>query len=163
MAQAKPAPKPVPKTGGEKYSDQLANGDRSDDKEIQDIQDPRDAIADDNGFVNQYRTNWAQKKSQNEWRDYEGVQLGADLVIPDENDTYIGKYNQYAQSKDLTVSPGSFSQELVDGDKTDDIQVEKEDTFEEDGAVEDTMMVQLGGMEGPHTSKGQQEKGQWWD
>ena len=69
---------------GPKYSDQLANGDPSDDREIQDVQDPRDAIVDEHGFVNQYRTNWghskdypstyntAQKKKK-EWQDYEGV------------------------------------------------------------------------------------------
>lgn len=36
------------------YSNQLANGDRSDDKEVQDEDDPKDLIVDDNGFVNQH-------------------------------------------------------------------------------------------------------------
>jgi hypothetical protein len=37
-----------------KYSDQLANGDLDDDKEIEDEDDPNDMICDDNGFVNQF-------------------------------------------------------------------------------------------------------------
>lgn len=82
------------------------------------------------------------------------------MIVP-EDEEYVGKYNQFAQNKDMSSTPGSFSSELVDGDRTDDLQVQKDDTFEEDGAVDDTF-VQLGGMEGPHTSKGQQEQGSWW-
>ena len=37
-----------------KYSDQIANGDADDDKEVQDEDDHSDIIADDNGFVKQY-------------------------------------------------------------------------------------------------------------
>lgn len=37
-----------------KYSDQLANGDIDDDKELEDEDDPNDLIADDNGFVHQW-------------------------------------------------------------------------------------------------------------
>jgi hypothetical protein len=36
------------------YSNQLANGDGDDDKELEDEEDPRDLIVDDNGFVNQH-------------------------------------------------------------------------------------------------------------
>jgi len=42
------------------------------------------------------------------------------LVI-DDDDEYVGKYNQYAQVKDTSSAPNSFSQELVDGDRTDDL------------------------------------------
>jgi len=35
-----------------KYSDQVANGDQDDDKELQDEDDPRDPIVNDDGFVN---------------------------------------------------------------------------------------------------------------
>jgi hypothetical protein len=38
-----------------KYSDQLANGDADDDREVDDEDDPRDAIVDDDGFVNQFK------------------------------------------------------------------------------------------------------------
>ena len=33
-------------------SNEVANGDKSDDKELEDQDDPRDKIVDDNGFVN---------------------------------------------------------------------------------------------------------------
>lgn len=42
-----------------KYSDELANGDKDDDKELENEDDPRDAIVDDNGFTHQ----WAQRES----------------------------------------------------------------------------------------------------
>jgi hypothetical protein len=38
-----------------KYSDTIANGDKDDDKEIEDEDDPRDMIVDDDGFVNQFK------------------------------------------------------------------------------------------------------------
>lgn len=38
-----------------KYSDTIANGDADDDKELEDEDDPNDAIADDDGFVNQWK------------------------------------------------------------------------------------------------------------
>jgi len=43
-----------------KYSDQLANGDEVDDKELEDEDDPRDIIVDDDGFVDQWRHNPAK-------------------------------------------------------------------------------------------------------
>jgi len=38
-----------------KYSNTLANGDLDDDRELEDEDDPRDFIADDDGFVNQFK------------------------------------------------------------------------------------------------------------
>ena len=37
------------------YSNELANGDKSDDKQIEDQDDPEDDITDDNGFVNSFK------------------------------------------------------------------------------------------------------------
>jgi len=37
------------------YSNEIANGDRSDDKELEDQDDPNDDIVDNNGFVNQFK------------------------------------------------------------------------------------------------------------
>jgi len=37
------------------YSNELANGDKSDDKELEDQDDPNDDIVDNNGFVNQFK------------------------------------------------------------------------------------------------------------
>jgi len=51
-----------------------------------------------------------------------------------------------------TAPHTQFSQELVDGDNFDDIQVDKDDTFELDGAVEENYL-QLN--DEPHTSKGE--------
>ena len=48
-----------------KYSDQLANGDLDDDKELEDEDDPNDDIVDDNGFTDQ----WVNQKDKRlkEW------------------------------------------------------------------------------------------------
>jgi hypothetical protein len=37
------------------YSNEIANGDRSDDKQLEDQDDPEDDITDDNGFVNSFK------------------------------------------------------------------------------------------------------------
>ena len=44
-------------------SDTLANGDKADDKEVQDVNDADDDIVSDTGFVNRFK--FAQQKSQN--------------------------------------------------------------------------------------------------
>lgn len=51
------------------YSNQIANGDRSDDKELEDQDDPNDDIVDNNGFVNQWKRHGdiAQIRSTNDW------------------------------------------------------------------------------------------------
>lgn len=40
-----------------KYSDQIANGDKDDDKELEDSEDLDDDIVSDNGFVNKWKMN----------------------------------------------------------------------------------------------------------
>jgi hypothetical protein len=45
-------------------ADEVANGDRDENKELHDEDDPRDVIADDNGFVNQWKANGERKFSQ---------------------------------------------------------------------------------------------------
>jgi len=37
------------------YSNEIANGDKSDDKELSDVDDPNDSVADDDGFVNSFK------------------------------------------------------------------------------------------------------------
>jgi len=50
------------------YSDQLANGDRDDNKELEDEEDLADPIADDNGFVHKWKLDpravkeWGRRK-----------------------------------------------------------------------------------------------------
>ena len=68
-----------------KYSDQLANGDIDDDKELEDEDDPNDLIADDNGFVHQ----WLQTDSKINMGDQDGddelIDLGLDDEAPQED------------------------------------------------------------------------------
>jgi hypothetical protein len=53
---SKPGSSPFAELWGSevKYSDQIANGNADDDKELEDEDDPEDIIADDNGFVHQW-------------------------------------------------------------------------------------------------------------
>jgi len=60
------------------YSNQIANGNSADDKEIQDEEDPRDPIVDDDGFVNQYKMN---KGSVEEWNRDGVKQYGSDKKL----------------------------------------------------------------------------------
>jgi len=46
----------------QRYSDELANGDKSDDKQLEDVRNPKWDVADDVGFVNQWKA-LNQKKS----------------------------------------------------------------------------------------------------
>ena len=47
----------------QRESDELANADKADDKEIQDVDDADDDIVSDTGFVNRFK--FAQQKAQN--------------------------------------------------------------------------------------------------
>jgi len=54
---SKPGSKPLAKLWGPNvpYSNQIANGDKDDDRELEDEDDPQDHIADDNGFVKTFK------------------------------------------------------------------------------------------------------------
>jgi len=80
-----------------KYSDQIANGDDDDDKELEDEDDPRDIIVNDDGFVNQWDID-SSKASQ-----WTALQLDQDIKIGNEK-----------------ASLNKFSEELVDGSADDD-------------------------------------------
>ena len=79
---SKPGTVPLAATWGPEvpYSNQIANGDKDDDKEIQDEEDPRDPIVDDDGFVNQYKMN---RESVKEWN-RQGVKQYGKLAEKDE-------------------------------------------------------------------------------
>lgn len=47
----------------QRESDELANADKADDKEVQDVDDADDDIVSDTGFVNRFK--FAQQKAQN--------------------------------------------------------------------------------------------------
>lgn len=55
----KPRTWPSKKTKVKRESDGLANGDKADDKEVQDVNDADDDIVSDTGFVNRFK--FAQK------------------------------------------------------------------------------------------------------
>jgi len=60
------------------YSNELANGDRSDDKQLEDQDDVNDDIADNNGFVNQWKNTGdiAQISSTDDWNSDVGTYAG---------------------------------------------------------------------------------------
>jgi hypothetical protein len=86
------------------YSNELANGDRSDDKQIEDQDDPEDDITDDNGFVNSFKR--------------------------------PGDIAQVRRSSRFNLSQmrnrDIYSNELANGDKSDDKQIEDQDDPEDD-------------------------------
>jgi len=65
--------------GEEKPSDEVANGDKDDDKELQDEGDAKDDIVDDNGFVRQWDS--TQKSLGPKGKKLKGqfVQLSSDM------------------------------------------------------------------------------------
>lgn len=95
-----------------KYSDQLSNGDVDDDKEVEDEDDPRDHIVDDNGFVNQ-----TPRAVSAEW--------STKLQTKDEG-------NNYEESPPTWGADVKYSDQLANGDKDDDKQVEDEDDVNDD-------------------------------
>lgn len=128
------AKKAAQKKGNGKYSDDLANGDKDDDRELQNEDDPRDAIVDDNGFSRQ----WVRSG------EHVGVMLNSEVHLQDEGDDDSGyqqaytNYNQVLAGNNKGLqAPGAFSQELSNGDATDDLQVEKEGNFDADGMVDE--------------------------
>jgi len=90
-----------------RYSDQLANGDDADDKELEDEDDPRDIIVDDDGFVNQWDIDMDKA---GEWT---AVQLDQDVKVDPKVDP---KKSSLVENKE----EDRFSSELVNGDKDDD-------------------------------------------
>jgi hypothetical protein len=91
-----------------KYSDQLANGDDADDKELEDEDDPNDLIVDDNGFVNAFDID-EDKAAQ--W-----VQLDSDINVGKTRKTLkLVQANNNQEAR--------FSDELVDGDQDDDDEI----------------------------------------
>jgi hypothetical protein len=89
------------------YSDQIANGDHDDDKEIEDEDDPNDIIVDDDGFVNQF-------VDHGDRRLHEWVQLDSTVNAPADNKTEV---------KGVTMLPQvkiQFHDELSNGDLADD-------------------------------------------
>ena len=104
------------------YSDQLANGDADDDKEIEDEDDPRDMICDDDGFVNQFKMTDHQVR---QWA-REGVQ---------------GHKSLLQLSSNIDLGEGRFSEEIADGSVDDDKELIDINDKEDD--LVDENMIQL--------------------
>jgi hypothetical protein len=138
---SKPGTLPFAKLWGPevKYSDQLANGDDDDDKEIEDEDDPRDMIADDDGFVNQWKID---KEKLKEWGLF--VQLDSDI----------------------NVGGGKFSEEIADGLAEDDkdlvdINDKEDDEVDENMLQLDSTLLQIEENDGVH-GKGYSNPGPAW-
>lgn len=97
-----------------KYSEQLANGDKDDDKQIENEDDPDDPIADDEGFTNQFKV---KERDLAEWN---------------RRPTLITSYVQLDQNMkmgepslvELSENADRFSDEIADGVDDDDAEVE---------------------------------------
>jgi len=103
-----------------KYSDQIANGDEDDDKELEDEDDPRDMIVNDDGFVNQWDID------MNKAREWKLLQTGQDIKI----DNNLEK----------DAEKDKFSDELVDGNPDDDKILSDIDDKEDDEVDENLDM-----------------------
>lgn len=106
-----------------KYSDQIANGDFDDDKEVEDEDDPNDDIVDDNGFVNQF-----VGSDDDRLREWSNVQITSDVK---------------PSTKGVTMLPQvkiQYHDELSNGDQADDkelvdINDQNDDDVDENGYV----------------------------
>lgn len=123
-----------------KYSDQLANGDADDNKELEDEDDPHDIIVDDDGFVNQWQHD---PKKLAEWAraHHVSTQQAAQLLAKKQQMLAQQKSQQEALAQaeakaqaehqaemaaiwDRTVK---YSDTLANGDADDDRELEDED------------------------------------
>jgi len=115
---SKPGTLPLAETWGPTtpYSNQVANGDDADDKEIEDEDDPADPIVDDDGFVNQFKMN---KGSTQEWGRRQNLADG------DDNEDYSKPGTvPLAETWGPTVP---YSNQLANGDNADNKEIEDED------------------------------------
>ena len=108
------------------YSNELANGDRSDDKELEKENDMSDAIVDYNGHTN--RGYGSQKPS--DFFDLNHILPGSMITVP-RDETVPGLGNSLVQRKhsprfSLAQMRDLYSNELANGDRSDDKEVERE-------------------------------------
>jgi hypothetical protein len=116
-----------------RYSDQIANGDDDDDKELEDEDDPNDLIVDDNGFVGQWDLD-ASKVPQ--W-----VQLDSEINMGNQK-------SMKTLQKVQVDEKAKFSDELVDGEQEDDKEVSDlidndDDEVDENLGLEESSLLQL--------------------
>ena len=121
-----------------KYSDQLANGDVDDDKELEDEDDPNDDIVDDNGFVNQYVDK--QDHRLKEW-----VQLPEDsnMLAEEDNEEDEDEDEDMDDEKEDEGDDDSESEEDTDGEGSEGEKEDKSNLMMDDD-YSDIQYVQLG-------------------
>jgi hypothetical protein len=144
-------------------SNEVANGDVSEDKELEDIDDPNDYVVDDDGFVNQYKRRGAvaqiRSTGNDDWnsdigtyasqktRNYATPYTTSGNLIPFWNENHImdgshGTVPRQEGDQPLRNSPDYvalsdekgelYSNQLCNGDRDDDKELEKEDDPEDD-------------------------------
>lgn len=111
-----------------KYSDQLANGNLDDDRELEDEDDPNDDIVDDNGFTNQF-----VREDDDRLREWNAIETSDQVSAPAEKKDVKG----------VTMLPQvriQYHDELANGDNADDKQLvdindQNDDDVDENGYV----------------------------
>lgn len=124
-------------------SNEVANGDVKEDQELEDEEDADDDIADDNGFSNSFKNNrvYAQMNGDgaNGHDDYDFAAQGTIKAM------------KHAKSDNM--GPKRYSDQLANGDRDDDRQLEDEKDVE-DHIVDENFYVNLrtqGVLDGPWT------------
>lgn len=120
---SKPGTLPFKKLWGPKvkYSDQIANGDKDDDKEVEDEDDLADPIVDDTGFQHKWKMD---PRAVKEWGRRKNPKQNWSLVQQ--------KGEDYSKPgtlpfKKLWGPNRKYSDQLANGDRDDDKEVEDED------------------------------------
>lgn len=105
-----------------KYSDQIANGNAADDKELEDEDDLADPIVDDNGFVNKWKIDKAHVK---EWGRRKDIHQNHSLVQH--------KLKSKAKGKAPLWGPDvKYSDQIANGDADDDKELEDSEDPDDD-------------------------------
>ena len=108
-------------TSAQRESDNLANGDKADDKEIQDEYDPDDEIVDDSGFVHK----WLQT--------YQQMNMGNLIQLQNRSPaTGDSTFHSGMKVYDSSYSPTKYSQELANGDSADDRDIHEDEDMKDD-------------------------------
>ena len=115
-------------------SDELCDGDRDDDKELEDVNDPEDMITDDNGFVHQWLMTGQENMDEAEGKPKK-TKFSDELCDGDKDDDreledelngedHVVDINGYLQTG-YTVT--RYSDELANGDESDDKEIWEEE------------------------------------
>ena len=109
---------------GVRPSDEVANGDESENKELEDENDPADMITDDNGFVNQWKVQLKNKKHIKH-----EMNLQIDYLMNQHN-----RFKALSQIQNLQIDAENmkYSDELCNGDADDDRDIHEDEDMNDD-------------------------------